>query len=152
MKISLKGLICAVVLVAVPGLAYAGFAKSEDAIRYRKAVMTVMAQHFGRIAAVVKGEMAYDQKEVAHDAMVVKAMSEVPWEAFMFPGADMGDTTLKSSAMKEKDKFMSVAQKFESATQKLAETAAKDDLAAVKAQFGEVAGNCKTCHSTFRKK
>jgi cytochrome c556 len=54
--------------------------------------------------------------------------------------------------MQEKDKFMAVARQFESATQKLAETANNGDMGALKAQFGEVAGACKTCHSAYRKK
>ena len=70
----------------------------------------------------------------------------------MSPGSDEGDTTLKASAMQEKDKFMAVARQFESATQKLAETAKNGDMGALKAQFGEVAGACKTCHSTYRKR
>jgi len=151
MKISLKVVICGVVLVAVSGLAYAGFAKPEDAIRYRKAVMTVIGQHFGRVAAVVKGQTSYDKKDVEHNAMVIRTMAELPWDAVMFPGSDKGDTTLKASAMQEKDKFMSVARQFENAAQKLAVEANNGDLSAVKAQFGEVAGVCKTCHSAYRK-
>ena len=69
----------------------------------------------------------------------------------MMPGSDKGDTTLSALAIKEKDKFMVVAQQFESAVQKLEQTAKSGDLEAVKAQFGEVAKSCKTCHSTYRK-
>ena len=152
MRISLKVVICGVVLIAMGGLAFAGFAKPEEAIRYRKAVMTVIGEHFGRIAAVVKEKVPYDKKNVEHDAMVIETMAGLPWEAVMSPGSDEGDTTLKAKAMQEKDKFMAVARQFESATQKLAETAKKGDLAALKAQFGEVAGSCKTCHSTYRNK
>lgn len=152
MRISLKVMICGVVLVAMGALAYAGFAKPEDAIRYRKAVMTVIGQHFGSLAAVVKGQVPYHKEEVEHNAMVIRTMAELPWDAVMIPGSDTGDTTLKASAMQEKDEFMSVARKFEGATQKLFDTANKGDLDAVKTQFGDVAGMCKTCHSTYRKK
>lgn len=151
MRISLKVVICGVVLVAMGGLAYAGFAKPEDAIRYRKAVMAVIGQHFGRLAAVVNGQAPYDKKDVEHNAMVIRTMAELPWDAVMFPGSDRGDTTLKASAMQEKDKFMSVARQFENAAQKLSVEANSGDLEAVKAQFGEVAGVCKTCHSAYRK-
>ncbi len=152
MQNSLKVVICGVVLVAMGGVAFAGFAKPEEAIRYRKAVMTVIGQHFGNIAAVIKGQMPYDKNDVEHNARVIRTMAELPWEAVMFPGSDAGDTTLKASAIQEKDKFMAVARQFESAAQKLAETAKNGDMGALKAQFGEVAGTCKTCHSTYRKK
>lgn len=152
MRISFKALVCGVLLFAMGGVAVAGFAKPEQAIRYRKAVMAVIVQHFGNIAAVVKGQMSFDQKAVAHDAMIIETMATLPWEAMLSPGTDAGDTTLKPSAMKEKDKFMAVARKFESATKKLAEAANSGDPAAVKAQFGATAGVCKECHSTYRKK
>ena len=152
MRISLKVVICGVVLAAMVGVAVAGFAKPEDAIHYRKAVMTVLGHHFGSLAAVIKGKAAYDKKDVEHNAMVIHTMAELPWEAFMAPGSDMGDTTLKALAMKEKDKFMAVAQRLENATQKLSETAQNGDLEAVKAQFGAVVKVCKECHSTYRKK
>lgn len=152
MKISLKALICGVLLLAMGTAAYAGFANPEQAIGYRKAVMTVIVQHFENIAAVVKGQVPFAKKEVAHDAMVIETMAALPWEAVMFPGSDEGDTTLNPSAMKEKDKFMSVAGQLESAAKKLADAVNSGDLAAVKAQFGEVAGVCKTCHTTYRKR
>jgi cytochrome c556 len=152
MRVSLKGVICGVVLTAMCGVALAGFSKPGQAIQYRQAVMTVIGQHFGQLAAVVKGQVPYDKKDVEHDAMVIRTMAELPWDAMMFPGSAKGHTTIKATAMKEKDKFMSVARELESATRKLEETAANGDLEAVKAQFGAVAGVCKTCHSSFRKK
>jgi cytochrome c556 len=152
MKVSLKAVMCGIVLIAVGGVAFAGFANPDEAIRYRQAVMTVIGQHFGRLAAVVKGQAPYDKKDVEHNAVVIRTMAELPWDAVMFPGSAKGNTTLKGSALQEKDKFMVVARKLESATQKLAETAANDDPEAFKAQFGEVAGVCKTCHSTYRHK
>lgn len=152
MRISFRVLVCVVLLVAMGTAAYAGFANSEQAIRYRKAVMTVIGQHFGGIAAVIKGQVPYDKKNVVHDADVIATMAELPWQAVMFPGSDQGDTTLKASAMQEKDKFMAVAGRLESTTRKLAATAKNGDLAAVKAQFGEVAGACKDCHSAYRHK
>lgn len=144
--------ICAVVLAAMSGAAFAGFANPEQAIRYRKAVMTVIGQHFGRLAVVVKGQAPYDKKDVEHNAMVIRTMSDLAWQAVMEPGSEKGDTTLKASAMQEKEKFMAMARQFETATQQLADTAKNGNLGAVKAQFGEVAKSCKTCHSNYRNK
>jgi len=152
MKRSLKVVLCGALLAAMGGAALAGFAKPEDAIRYRRAVMTIMGQHFGRLEALVKGETPYDKKEAEHNAKVIQTMSELPWEAVMVPGSDKGDTTLKASAMQEKDKFMAIAQQFQKATQKLADTAGNGNLKALKAQFIEVADNCSTCHKAYRKK
>lgn len=152
MRLSLKVTICGVVLAVIWGVAFAGFAKPEEAIRYRRAVMTVISQHIGQVAGVVKGEAPYVKKEVVQDATVIKTMAGLPWEAFMAPGSDQGDTSLKSSALKEKDKFLKAARQFEEASQKLADTAQNGDLDALKSQFGQIVQTCKACHSTFRKK
>jgi cytochrome c556 len=152
MRIALKVVICGIVLTAMGSLAVAGFAKPEDAIQYRQAVMTVIGQHFGRIAAVVKGQTPYNKDELEHDAAVLLTMAGLSWEAVMVPGSDKGSTTQSPLAMKEKDKFMAVAHQFENAVQKLAQTTKSGDMGAVKAQFGEVAKSCKACHSTYRKR
>jgi cytochrome c556 len=144
--------ICALVLSVLCSAAFAGFANPEKAIRYRKAVMTVIGQHFSGLAAVVKGKAPYDKNDVAKNAMVIRTVSDLAWPAVMVPGSDKGDTTLKASAMQEKDKFMAIARQFEAATQKLASAAQSGGLDAVKAQFGEVAKTCKACHSNYRSK
>lgn len=151
MRVSLKAVICGIVLIGMGNLALAEFAKPEDAIRYRQSVMTIIGYHFGRLAAVVKGKAPFNKDEAEHDAMVLQTMSELPWEAMMAPGSDHGDTTIRPLAMTEQDKFMAVAQQFESDALKLEQVVKTGDIASVRAQFGEVAKNCKACHSTYRK-
>jgi cytochrome c556 len=151
MRRSLKGAVCGIMLVAMGGLAFAEFTTPEDAIGYRKAVMTVIGEHFGRIAAVVTGQTPFNGKALAHHTMVLRTMAELPWEACMVPGSYKGKTTLKASVMKEKDNFMTMARQFENSSNKLDETAKGDDLNAIGAQFGEVAKSCKGCHTTYRK-
>jgi cytochrome c556 len=150
MRISLKGVILGIVLATIGGLAFAGFDTPEDAIRYRTAVMTVIGEHFGRLAAVVTGKTPFNENAVNHDTVVLRTMAELPWDACMVPGSEKGKTTLKAKAMKEKDKFMAIAKEFEQASKKLAETAGSGDLKAIREQFGDIANNCKSCHTTFR--
>lgn len=150
MKSTLIVAVCAVALTATVSLA--GFADPEDAIRYRQAVMTVIAQQFGQIAAVVKGKAPDDRNAVEHDAMVIRTLAQLPWDAMLTPGSFKGKSTLKPAVMDEKDKFMAIAHDFERDTQKLVETATSGDAAALRSQFGVVAGHCKTCHSDFRKR
>jgi cytochrome c556 len=49
--------------------AAAQFQKPEDAIKYRKAAFTVMANHFGRVGAMAQGKAPWDAKAAA-DSMV----------------------------------------------------------------------------------
>jgi cytochrome c556 len=152
MKRSLKIAACGIVLLVISGVALAQFGKPEEAINYRKAVMTIIGQHFGHIAGMIKGEMPYDQSKVKQDTATIATMSKLPWEAMLMPGSHKGDTTLKPSVMVDKEAFMAVAKKFEDAAQELDKTAKSGGLEDVKVQFGQVAMNCKACHETYRKK
>jgi len=135
----------------VIGVAYAQFAKPEDAIKYRKAVMSIIAQHFGRLGAMVKGKVSYDQKGFADNAAVIEKVAVFPWEAFLTPGSDKGDTTMKSSVLENQDDFKKLAGQFEADVARLSEVAKSGDFDAAKAQFGAVAQACKACHSKTRK-
>jgi cytochrome c556 len=133
------------------GAAYAQFAKPEDAIKYRKAVMTIIVQHFGRMGAMVKGKVPYDQETFAGNAAVIEAVSVLPWEAFLTPGSDKGKTAMKSSVLKNQGDFRKLAQEFEAEVAKLSAVARGGDVDAAKAQFGAVAQSCKSCHSKSKK-
>ena len=152
MKKLVKILVGLVVVAIAFGGAYAQFAKPEDAIKYRKSVMFLIGQHFGRMGAMVKENTPYEKEVFTQNAMVVETLSQLPWEAVMVPGTDKGDTTLKSSAFKEPDKFKEGAQTFEANAAKLLDLAETGDFNAVKAQFGDVGKSCKSCHEQFRTK
>ena len=152
MKKLVKLSICLIFVAAAVGGAYAQFAKPEDAIKYRKSVMFLIAQHFGRMGAVVKGKASYDQQSFTRNAMVMEALSHLPWEASMVPGTDKGDTTLNASVFAKQSEFKAGAQAFEASTAKLVSVSEGGDLSAIKAQFGKVAKSCKGCHKQFRTK
>ncbi len=133
------------------GAAYAQFSKPEDAIKYRQSVMFIIAQHFGRLGAMVKGSQPYDQKTFASNTAVIESLSGLPWEAFLVPGSDRGKTTMKSSVLKNPDGFKSLSQQYQSEVGKLSAGAKGSDFNAIKAQFGSVAQSCKNCHSKTRK-
>jgi cytochrome c556 len=152
MKKLLMILTCLVFSAGAIGGAYAQFAKPEHAIKYRKAVMFLIAQHFGRMGAMVKEQIPYNQEVFARNAMLVESLSRLPWEAAMVPGTDTGDTTLKSSALVQQAEFKEISQTFETQATKLVSAAQSGDFSAIKAQFGEVGKSCKACHSQFRTK
>jgi cytochrome c556 len=152
MKKLLMILVGLVFVAGALGGAYAQFAKPEYAIKYRKSVMFLIAQHFGRMGAMVKEKVPYNQEVFAKNAMLVETLSRLPWEALMAPGTDTGDTTLKSSAFVQQAEFKKVSQTFETQTTKLVSAAQSGDFIGIKTQFGEVGKSCKACHSQFRTK
>jgi cytochrome c556 len=147
----IKGLAVLALVAAIGGSASGQFAKTDDAIAYRKAVMVLVAQHFGRIGALVKGEKPYDAKAAAANAGLIATLAPLPWEAFMAEGSDKGSTAMKPEALKEKDKFAQAAKAFETAAAALNGAAAGPSAEALKEPFGQVAQSCKGCHSQFKK-
>ena len=140
------------IVVVTLGIAQAQFEKPEDAIKYRKSSMFLMAAHFKNLGAVVQGKTGYEKEAFAHDAAVVKLMSTLPWAAMLEPGTDKGDTTLARAAFTQRDKFTAAADSFQVAAGKLADLAAGGDFDGAKGQFMTLAGGCKSCHSQFRTK
>lgn len=129
---------------------FAQFAKPEDAIKYRQSALFVMAQHFGRIGAVVNGRAPFDAKAVTENAEVVATMAVLPWAAFG-PGTDKGaPTKAKPEIWSESAKFKEAHEKLVAEAPKLVAAAKTGNLDNVKAAFGATAGTCRACHDTYR--
>lgn len=140
---------------AVAGLATAlpaaaQFQKPEDAIKYRKAAFTVMANHFGRIAAMASGRAPFDAAAAQANADLVVTMSKLPYAGFI-DGTSSGDTKAKPEIWSERDKFNAAAGKMQEEVVKLSAAAKSGNLDQVKAAVGEVGKSCKACHDNYRK-
>ncbi len=130
--------------------AAAQFAKPEDAIKYRKAAMTVMAAHFSRVAAMANGKMPFDAKAAADNAEIAAEMSKLPFAGFI-DGTDKGDTKAKPEIWAEMDKFRAGATKMQDGMAKLNVAAKGGNIDTIKAAAGEVGKACKGCHDNYRK-
>ena len=151
MKTMSKIVVGVALVVMVASVAMAQFAKPEDAIMYRKSVMFLIAQHFKRMGAVMQGKADFDREIFVSNAEVVKMLATLPWDAFLTPGTDKGDTTMTSAVFEKKDEFLKTANALQRDTALLAEAAKGMDLEGIKPAFNEVAQDCKACHSAFRK-
>lgn len=134
--------------IALP--AAAQFAKPEDAIKYRKAALTVMARHFGIVAAMANGKIPFDAKAAADNAEIAMVMSKLPYVAFV-EGTDKGDTKAEPKIWAEKDKFNAAATTMQEAMAKLNVVAKGGNIDAIKAAAGETGKACKACHDNYRK-
>ena len=144
-----------VIVVAVVGLlagaAFAQFAKTEDAVKYRQSVMSLIGTHFTRMGAVVKGEAPYNKEAFEKNAVLVDSLYRLPLDAFMAPGSDKG-SGMKADALTQKDKFTQMHNTTEAELAKLAAVAKGGDLNAIKPQFGAAGASCKACHDAYRNK
>ena len=150
MNRSLSSILIAAATLATALPAAAQFAKPEDAIKYRKAGMTVMAAHFSRVAGMAQGKIPFDAKVAAQNAEVATFMSTLPFAGFG-PGTDKGETRAKPEIWAEMDKFNAGAKKMQDEMAKLNAAAKSGNLDAIKAAAGEVGKTCKGCHDDYRK-
>lgn len=139
----------ATILTIGAGVAFAQFKNSEDAIKYRQSAFTVMANSFGKIGAVVKGETPYNKDEVAKNAAVVATLSSLPWQAFG-PGTEGGKA--KPEVWSDNAKFKAAAEKMQLAVADLNKAAQSGDQESIKKAFGAASTTCKGCHDDFKKK
>ena len=139
----------ATVLAIGAGFAFAQFQKPEDAIKYRQSAFTVMANSFGKISAVVKGEAPFNKEEVAKNAAIVAMMSTLPWQAFG-PGTEGGKA--QSEIWSDNAKFKAASEKMQLAVVDLNKAAQSGDLENIKKAFSTAGASCKNCHDDFKKK
>ena len=130
--------------------AAAQFAKPEDAIKYRKAAVTVRGTHFGRVAARANGRVPFDAKVAAENAEIANMVAKLPYTGFV-PGSDKGDTKAEPKIWTETDKFNAAANKMQEEVGKLNVAAKGGNLDAIKAAVGETGKSCKACHDVYRK-
>ena len=138
----------ATLLASTP--AAAQFAKPEDAIRYRKAGMTMMNVHLGRVFAMASGRVPFDAKAVADNAEVATLISKLPYAGFI-EGSDKGDTKAEPKIWTEMDKFRAAAAKMQEEMTKLNAAAKTGNVDAIKAAAGATGAACKACHDSYRK-
>lgn len=130
--------------------AAAQFAKPEDAIKYRKAAFTVMATHFGRVAAMANGRIPFDAKAAADNAEIATIASKLPYAGFV-EGTDKGETKAEPKIWTERDKFNGAASKMQEEMAKLNVAAKSGNIDTIKAAVGETGKSCKACHDVYRK-
>ncbi|TFY98404.1 c-type cytochrome [Ramlibacter humi] len=126
------------------------FQKPEDAIKYRKSALTVLATHFGTLGAMANGRAPYDAAQAARSGDAVALVSTLPWAGFA-QGTDKGETRAKPEIWTEQAKFKEHQDRLVSDVQKLAAAAKTGSLDNLKAAWGPNSGSCKSCHDAFRK-
>lgn len=134
--------------LATPAMAQ--FQRPDDAVKYRKAALSVMGTHFSRVGAMASGRAPFDAKVAADNMAVVETLSKLPWDAFG-PGTDKGDTRALPAVWTEQAKFKAASEKMQAEVAKLNAAAKTGNLDAIKTAFGATAASCKACHDDFRK-
>jgi cytochrome c556 len=135
-------------LTALP--AAAQFQKPEDAIKYRQSAFTLLATHFGRVAAMAQGKIPFDAKAAAANGAVVGAVVALPFTAFG-EGTDKGrPNRAKPEVWKDSGEFKEHADDLQGAASKFVAATQGGNLDEIKAAAGAMGKACKSCHDEFR--
>ena len=146
------------VTAAVAGLAAslpaaAQFQKPEDAVKYRQSAMYVMANHFGRIGAMVNGRAPYDAAAAAANAEIVATMSRLPFIGFVEGTAGTQKGSAAAKIWTSRSGFDNDAKAMQDAVAKLVAASKTNSLDNLKTAFGDVGKACKACkacHDEYR--
>ena len=143
------------VTAALAGLAAslpaaAQFQKPEDAVKYRQSAMYVMANHFGRIGAMVNGRAPYDAAAASANAEIVATMSKLPFIGFVEGTAGTQKGSAAAKIWTNRSGFDADAKTMQDAVAKLVTASKTNSLDNLKAAFGDVGKACKGCHDEFR--
>jgi cytochrome c556 len=135
------------ITLAVP--AGAQFAKPEDAVKYRKAALTVMGTHWARLAGMAQGRVPYDAKAAADHAAVLEVVHKLPWSGFG-PETQGVESKAKPEIWKDAAKFQEAQDKLLTEVPKVVAAARSGKVEDLKSALGTAGGVCKSCHDSFR--
>ena len=149
MKFAATLIVAAAAVLATTAIAQT-FQKPEDAIKYRKSALTVMAAHWGAIGAMATGRAPYDAAAAARHADVLNAVHTLPWPAFT-AGTDKGETRAQPEIWSDAAKFKAGHDRLHDDMVKVVAAAKSGNADTLKTAWGANSGSCKNCHDNFRK-
>ena len=142
-------------VAAVAGLATAlpaaaQFQKPEDAVKYRRAGMTLMGAHLSRLGAMANGKVPFNGAAAAANADILAHLSVLPFAAFIEGTAGTARGSAKAKVWTERAKFDAAAKTMQDEVAKLAVAAKANNVDTLKAAFGAAAKSCKACHDEYQ--
>jgi len=147
-----KNVVAAGLILAMASGAALAQMKPDVMVKQRQAAMSLIGKYWGPIAGMASGKVSpYNADVVARNATYLENLAQMPWDGFH-------DSTKneKSRALPDvwgqNAKFVELANRLQTETAKLAQSARARDEAGVKAQFGAVGKVCGACHEGFRAK
>jgi len=141
-----------VVLTAGPALSDA---KIEDAIKGRKAVMTLYRLNLGQLAGMAKGQLDYDAAQAKTAAVNLHGLATMKHSQFWPKGSDStafpGKTRAKLEAWTTYPASAEHQKKLIAAAAEMVEVA-DTGLENMAPRIGAIGGACGACHKEFREK
>jgi len=127
-------------------------ASPEEAIKFRKGVMTAQNWNMKIMSRMVQGQAVYDKAEFTKRAQNLAELSNMYYEGFLIKDSDIGETEAKPEIWTTMDKFKAESAKLVTEAAKLVVLSQGNDFKAIQMQFGDTLISCEGCHVKFRSK
>ena len=120
----------------------------EDALDYRKAVMTALRGHIGASSMIARGLVANDGHLVGHAEGLAAGAAELHR---LFPaGSKVGESEALDAIWEDAEGFAAAIAAMEEATAAFVEAAKGGDQEAIGGAFRNVGMSCRGCHDNYR--
>jgi len=137
-------------ILAIAVLATGSAVAQNDSIAQRKAILKGIGEATKPIAAMLKGELPYDNAVVQKSLATIADGSKKLPDLFPASSKEGGDTAALPKIWEEKATFDDIFAKLAVAAS-AAQGSIKDE-ASLKANIRNVLGSCKSCHDDYRAK
>jgi len=138
--------------LALSPLAVSHLNDKEIPQSYRQSWFAMIGANFGPMVAMVKGEMPWDERQMAGYADQLAALTTLNVMRGFSDGSDKGTTRAKPEIWENKADFESKLNDLKSAVDKLQAVANTTDRKAIAAQVGATGKACKACHDEYKAK
>ena len=145
-------------LIAAAGLAVSPLAIShlndkEMPQSYRQSYFALIAMNFGPMTGMVKGEMPWDEQQMAAYADQLAALVTLDVLRGFPDGSDKGTTRAKPAIWEDKADFQSKMDDLKTAVNALQRVANQGtDRKAIAAEVAATGKTCKACHDDYKSK
>jgi cytochrome c556 len=120
----------------------------EDALDYRKAVMTSFRGHIGASSMIVRGLVENDGHLAGHAAGIAAGAAELDR---IFPaGSNVGESEALPAIWDDAEGFATAVDNMQAAAAAFVEAAESGDAEAIGAAFRNVGMGCRGCHDNYR--
>lgn len=142
----------AVAALGTAPMAVSHLVKEEPMQSYRQSYFTLLAMNFGPIAAMMKGDMPWDEERLKTYGETFAAIAGTDVTRAFPVGSDKGTTRAKPEIWEDKADFGDKFADLQAAALVLQAATASGDKAALGQALKQTGGACKACHDEYKNK
>lgn len=141
----------ATAIIATPA-ALAHSVKDEPMQSYRQSIFALIGMNFGPIAAMVKGDIPWDEAAMEGYADDLEEIVDLDLIRGFAPGSEKGTTRAKPEIWDNMDDFESKLGDLRDAAANLDEAVEGGDRKQIANAVKDTGGACKACHDEYKSK